>query len=1144
MRHRRPLVLALLALPWLGGPAASAAPPAPQAAGEVIRLAESPSVSPDGAEVAFAWRGDLWLAPTVGGAARRLTAHPANDRRPRFAPDGRRLAFTSNRSGSDQVYVLDLDGGEPRVVTRHTEGSALEGWFPDGKSLLVLGRRDHASDRAERLFRVPVEPGGPERLLFDDYAREGAVSPDGRLLAFVREGVAWTRKGYRGSGAGQVWTYDLETRAFRRVSQGSHEERWPTWSPDGRSLTLVSEEDGTRNLVSVALDHGSRACLTSLVGDGVLFPSASADGRVVVFRRLFDLWRFEPAAGRPPERIGLTAPGEPTVERERREELAKASDVAFSADGREVAFTAGGDVWVMDTELREPRRVTDTPEEEREPAFSPDFQTLVFVSDAGGRTDLWKAERADPERWWWQNASFRRTRLTDDAIPESAPRFTPDGATLVYARDPGDVWKRPLLGGEAVRVVSGFEEPDFDLSPDGRWLAYVQPDDDFNQDVWIVPLDLSRPPFNVSLHPDDEGNPRWSPDGRLLAFTGRRWDQESDIVYVWLRAEDDEKDARDRRLEKAVEKMKGRKPKKGDPAKPSPGGAGGAPGEKPAAPAPPPEPPPPGEPVPDAPKAAEGEKKAGRDDKDKKEEKKDEKPVEVKIEFEGLTDRLRRIENANAAETDLTWSPDAKRLGFRSTVKGQAGFYTVEVPEDLAPKLLTATAIQQPRWLKDGDQVVGLVDGVPHAVAAAGGKVSPYPFRARRLLDVGAFQRAVFERAWAVMRDAWYDPHLNHRDWEAVRTKYVEAAAATRTPAELEQVANLMLGELNGSHLGFGALGGGWTPPGWRETTGATGARLAPPDGKPGRLVKDVVRDTPAHQTASRIRPGERLLAVDGHALDDATDVDALLTGDPDREVDLEVLDREGTTRHVRLRPTTFAAVRGALYEEELAASRARVEAASAGSLGYLHVRGMNWSSFQRFEEELYKVGHGKDGLVIDVRGNGGGFTCDHLLTCLTQPRHATTVARAGGPGYPGDRLVYAAWSKPIVLLIDQESFSNAEIFAHAVRTLGRGRLVGVTTAGGVISTGGTVLLGAATLRLPRRGWFLPDGRDMERLGCPPDVEVWPLPGEIPAGVDRQLERAVEVLKEDVAAAKARPLAPRRYAAERDGPPPDEATPR
>jgi tricorn protease len=222
------------------------------------------------------------------------------------------------------------------------------------------------------------------------------------------------------------------------------------------------------------------------------------------------------------------------------------------------------------------------------------------------------------------------------------------------------------------------------------------------------------------------------------------------------------------------------------------------------------------------------------------------------------------------------------------------------------------------------------------------------------------------------------------------------------------------------------------------------------------------------------------------------------------------------------------------LYEQWLAYNRARVDELSQGQLGYLHIAGMNWPSFLKFEEQLYAVGAGKQGLVIDVRENGGGSTADHLLTALTQPVHAITVPRGGGVGYPQDRKVYASWSKPIIVLCNQNSFSNAEIFSHAIKSLGRGRLVGVPTAGGVISTGATSILDLGTLRLPFRGWFLArDGEDMELNGAVPDVVIWPQPEELPRGVDRQLERGVQLLQEDVAAWLARPAPKLRKASER-----------
>jgi tricorn protease len=194
----------------------------------------------------------------------------------------------------------------------------------------------------------------------------------------------------------------------------------------------------------------------------------------------------------------------------------------------------------------------------------------------------------------------------------------------------------------------------------------------------------------------------------------------------------------------------------------------------------------------------------------------------------------------------------------------------------------------------------------------------------------------------------------------------------------------------------------------------------------------------------------------------------------------------------------------------------------------------MSDESFDRFQEELYAAGAGKDGLVIDVRENGGGSTADHLLTALTQPRHAITVPRGGTPGYPQDRIVYAVWQKPIVVLCNQNSFSNAEIFSHAIKTLHRGKLIGVPTAGGVISTGAATIMDVGVLRLPFRGWFvMNDGEDMELNGARPDYILWPQPGDQPKGIDVQLAKAIEVLQTDVTAWRKQPAPKLEKASER-----------
>jgi tricorn protease len=276
------------------------------------------------------------------------------------------------------------------------------------------------------------------------------------------------------------------------------------------------------------------------------------------------------------------------------------------------------------------------------------------------------------------------------------------------------------------------------------------------------------------------------------------------------------------------------------------------------------------------------------------------------------------------------------------------------------------------------------------------------------------------------------------------------------------------------------------------------------------------------------------VLKVDGRDVTPATDMSLVLNGASDRDVTLRVAAADGKERDVLLRPISYGTARKLLYDQWIRDCRRTVEQTSGGSLGYLHISAMNDESFERFEEELYAAGAGKEGLVIDVRENGGGSTTDHLLTTLTQPRHAITVPRGGRPGYPQDRMVYAVWQKPIVVLCNQNSFSNAEIFSHAIKVLKRGRLVGVPSAGGVISTGATGIMDVGMLRLPSRGWYgIESGEDMELNGAQPDFTIWPQPGDMPKGVDAQLAKAIEVLKEDVTAWKQRPAPKLNKASER-----------
>ncbi len=507
----------------------------------------------------------------------RETDHDAPGLRggPGLLPDGTRIAFTSNRTGQDQVFVVDVAGGIPRQVTFHSEGSRVVEWYPDGQSLLIEGLRDFGSKSAARFYRVEPGERKAERLLFDAEGHSGALSPDGKRLLFCREGSDLYRKGYRGSKASQIWLAEgLETEkpVFKKLIARDSEARSPMWKPDGSGFYYLGDQ-GEKQLFDVwehDLASGAEKALTTMQEDPAIGPTIARDGSAIVFREEFDFVRLPltgKGAKKGPRPLAFEAAADTLPDPEVRRVLAKADNVTFSADGLEMAFTAGGDIWVMDSELKEPVAVTSTPDEEREPVFSADGESIFFIRDRGDSADLWSAARADAKAYWWRNTAFKETRLTKDGAAKQDLQVVPGGKRISWISGAGDLWVSNRDGGEAKRLLESWNAPRYEWSPDGQWLAYAVADNDFNSDIWIAAADGKTPAYNLSRHPDIDTNPAWSPDGKILAFTGRRYEDETDIYYVHLSLADEQKDKRDRTLESALKKMEAAR-KKPEPARP------------------------------------------------------------------------------------------------------------------------------------------------------------------------------------------------------------------------------------------------------------------------------------------------------------------------------------------------------------------------------------------------------------------------------------------------------------------------------------------------------------------------------------------------------------------------------------------------
>ena len=1031
-----PRYLLATVLPWVlvaGAPAALTE----------IRMASGPSLSADGTILVFEWGGDIWASSPHGGEAKRLTASTAHDSHARVSPDGRRVAFCSDRSGNRQVYVMPIEGGSPSQVTVHSAGATLQGWSADGTLLLVKSTRDHAWTRADRLWLIDPDGMEPERLAFDAYAATGSFDGDGTLL--TRLGVSWWRQGYQGPRASQVWRHDSETGEFERLLADRPAVRSPLRRPSTRSLIYLDNESGVFNLRERDAD-GSDRQLTEFEYGAMVSPTLATEADVVVFRQLFDLYRLDLTSLGGPEKISLVCRTD-TVESVERKRLEDASEVAFSPDGLEIAFIAGGDLWVMDTVLREPRQITNTPGPETGPCFSPDGEEIAYVAETDGTPDVWLAARRDPSRHWWRNDRFELRRLTDDASPESGPRFSPSGDRIAFGHGPGQIRVVKRDGSDSAVISTGWDMPTIRWSPDGQWIGYSSEDSNYNRDVFVVAADGSGEPINVSRHPDDDGGLCWAPDGSAIAFTGVREDDETDIFIAHLTGPPPTD--REDRLAEALQLV--------------------------------------------------ADARSGPDDSDTAE------PAAIAIASASLDESVIRISNPNVRESQLIWSPDSKRIAFSGWKDGSRDTYLVSAAGDEDPERLSDYTGSHGVWIDD--EIHWLSGGDPARLDTDNGKQERLPFKAYQLRDRPSWGGAVLLSCWRLIRDTFYDPAMHGVDWTAVRDRYLPMAQQALDDRTLGHVVRMMLGELNASHQGL------------TRYTSSDRDHWRPETGHLGCWFDSELRITDATPEAERagLSPGRVIRSVDGVEVSSPSCLIAAMTGPPGRSVSVESESADGEIAEHTVFPISYGKARDYLYKRWVDSRGEEVDRLSDGRLGYLHIRAMNATSLKEFESDLFAATYNRDGLVIDVRFNPGGWITDRLLSMLSHPRHAIATPRGGRDGYPHHRTVYATWPGPLVVLCNESSVSNAEIFSHAIKSSGRGRLVGQPTAGDVISASSRSVAGFGRLRLAFRGWRVAStGAPMEAGPAQPDLLVAALPGDTAAGIDRQLEAAVADLLSDL----------------------------
>jgi len=1063
----------------------------PGRAMERVLFAHNPALSPDGRRVAFDWKGDVWIVPVEGGLATALTYHPDQDGNPCFSPDGEQLVWTSNRSGNWDIYISTSYGSEPRRLTYQAGSDGASAFTPDGQGVIFASSRyqpawaDGGGSRPlfpnRQEFVVPVAGGTPTQLQ-KGLGSVGRLSPDGKQLVFVRGGVSDGRRGYRGPANDDLWLHDLEADTYTQLTDFEGADSDPCWSNDGRSIYFVSDRDGVRNLWQLPLDGGQPQQVTRHATP-VDSPSIARNVPRLVYECDDQLYLLE--LGNQPEPILIGAPADDAEQTMLWQTYSNnCSEFAVAPSGKEVAFVVRGDIYVA----RFPaggytRRLTNTPSREGGLCWTSDSKTLWYQADPDRQYDLYTVTSGDEDEPRLRHTTkLVTTNLTRSEVDESTPQISPDGKRVVFVRDKGDIVVADLdLQNEQV-LSRHWSYPRVAWAPTSDWLAFSRTDEDFNSDVFIIPA-AGGDPVNVSQHPAADWYPAWAGDGSKLAFLSSRSGDQTDIYYVWLRHTDWERTKADRAFD---EDLSYDKPK----SKP--------------------------EPKPDEPKkddeAKPDEAKPKEEAPKEPEPKKDPEPKKTAIDLAQIHERLVRLTRTVDHEDWVSGSPDGKTFAY--TLNG--GLHTIGWENPEAKQIAGGVGPSQLTYSADGKRIDFVRSGGNIAtVGAGGGSVSTVEFAAEVERDLQEERLYVFDAVWRIMRDDFYDPKMHGADWNAARERHLRRAELAPTERDFESVVNDLLGELNSSHMGYSR---GYAAPKGEPAAGELGITWSDDRPAKGLKVDAVVPGSPASKAESKIEAGETVLAVDGVELTPTVNVWSLLTGKTGERVKLQVAAADGQEREVIIRPANVRDIGQWRYEAFVAGERQRAEELSQGQVGYLHIRSMDQPSLEDFERDLFAAGHGRKALIIDVRWNGGGWIADNLLGMLMVEPHAYTIPRDGHRGYPTDRRMAPAWSGPTVLMANATSVSNAEILAHAFKTLGRGPVVGETTYGGVISTGSATLVDGSRVRLPGRGWYrIGDGQNMEHHGAEPDIAVAFGPADEAAGRDPQLEAAVKAALELIA---------------------------
>lgn len=1050
-------------------------------------------LSPDGKTIAFTYKGDIYKVPSAGGQAIRLTSLPSYESAPVWSPDGKSIAFASDRNGGQDVYIMSADGGSGKRLTSQSASEIPQGFTPDGKFVLFSANLQLPASSAafpgssgNQLYSVPTD-GGITALVVPTPAYSPVYLPDGK--SFLYEDTKgfedkW-RKHHTSSVTRDVWRYDAGKRSYTNLTNHAGEARNPVLSRDGKTVYYLSERNGgSMNVWSFPLDNPSHVtAVTSFKDHPIRF--LSGNDELMAFGYNGEI--YTKAAGQKPAKvkIDITLDENNPV---RELSVSGVREAAPSPSGKQLAYVNRGEVFVTSVDHSSVRRITDTPEGEGDVSWGKDDRELYYVSERDGRFNIYRAtidREGDPN---FSNATvIKETRVFDpDSHERTNPHLSPDGKQLAYVLDRNTLMVRDMETGKDRKLtdkVTAYRTHGFDVqwSPDSKWLLLeaTNPLHEPYSDIAIINVDngIMTPLTRTGYF---DAQPHWSADGNAVTFLSERfgmrnhasWGSHMDVMVIFMN-----RDAYDRarlseedyELLKEVEKNQ----KKDAPKK-------------------------------DEPNKKDGDKKdADKKDGDKKDEaKKDDKLINV--ELDGIEERIMRLTPASADMSDAILSKDGSTLYYLAAFEGGNDLWKINLRKQDAS--IAAKSVGANGLVRDNDgniyligsQVKKLKNDRPAPISLGNASVKVDPQLEREYM---------LEYVRREARERFLTPKMPV-DWDKYVDNYARFLPHINNNYDYAAMLSELLGELNVSHSG-GRYGGITA----KEPTASLGLLYAW-NGKKGVLtVDEVVAKGPFDRASSDMQAGSTITAINGRSLDTYDNpLDALNTLAGHKTL-VSFTTPDGEKHEEVVLPIGNSAMNELLYRRWVRQREHDVDSLSGGRLGYVHIRSMSDASFREVYSQLLGKYIDREGIVIDTRWNGGGRLHEDIEVLFSGKQYLTQVAHGNMVGNMPSRR----WNKPSIMVMGEANYSNAHGTPWVYKHMGLGKLVGMPVPG-TMSSVNWITLQDPTLvfGVPVVSYRTADGSILENSQLEPDIRVACNPADLTAGHDAQIAAAVKELLDEL----------------------------